>query len=142
MMKAYLSRRYRLSASHRLHTEQFSTEQNRAMYGKCNHPHGHGHNYTVEVMVSGPVDPVTGMVCNLSDLDGFMQERVVNRFDHANLNLDPSFATLVPTTENLCMEIYKVISAGLARVKLEKVRVEETSNNFFEYAGHRQNERQ
>ncbi len=135
MMKAYLSRRYRLSASHRLHTEQFSPEQNRAVYGKCNHPHGHGHNYTVEVMVSGPVDPVTGMVCNLSDLDGFMQQRIVNRFDHTNLNLDPSFATLVPTTENLCIEIYKVINAELARVKLEKVRVEETSNNFFEYAG-------
>ena len=134
-MKAYLSRRYRLSASHRLHTEQFSPEQNRAVYGKCNHPHGHGHNYTVEVMVSGPVDPVTGMVCNLSDLDGFMQQRIVNRFDHTNLNLDPSFATLVPTTENLCIEIYKVINAELARVKLEKVRVEETSNNFFEYAG-------
>ena len=135
MMKAYLSRRYRLSASHRLHTEQFSPEQNQAVYGKCNYPHGHGHNYIVEVMVSGPVDPATGMVCNASDLDGFMQQRIVNRFDHTNLNLDPSFATLVPTTENLCIEIFKVINEELARVKLEKVRVEETSNNFFEYAG-------
>ena len=135
MMKAYLSRRYRLSASHRLHTEQFSTEQNRAVYGKCNHPHGHGHNYIVEVMVSGPVDPVTGMVCNLSDLDVLMKRKIVDRFDHANLNLDAAFATLVPTTENLCLEIYRVVNTELARVKLEKVRVEETSKNFFEYVG-------
>ena len=135
MMKAYLSRRYRLSASHRLHTEQFSTEQNRAMYGKCNHPHGHGHNYIVEVMVSGPVDPVTGMVCNLSELDVLMKRKIVDRFDHANLNLDAAFATLVPTTENLCLEIYRVVNTELARVKLEKVRVEETSKNFFEYVG-------
>lgn len=135
MMKAYLSRRYRLSASHRLHTEQFSTEQNRAVYGKCNHPHGHGHNYIVEVMVSGPVDPVTGMVCNLSELDVLMKRKIVDRFDHANLNLDAAFATLVPTTENLCLEIYRVVNTELARVKLEKVRVEETSKNFFEYVG-------
>ena len=134
-MKAYLSRRYRLSASHRLHTEQFSTEQNRAVYGKCNHPHGHGHNYIVEVMVSGPVDPVTGMVCNLSELDVLMKRKIVDRFDHANLNLDAAFATLVPTTENLCLEIYRVVNTELARVKLEKVRVEETSKDFFEYVG-------
>lgn len=135
MMKAYLSRRYHLSASHRLHTEQYSSEQNQAVYGKCNNPHGHGHNYIVEVMVSGQVDPVTGMVCNLSDLDGLMQREIVDRFDHTNLNLDADFATLVPTTENLCLEIYKVINAALAHGKLEKVRVEETSNNSFEYAG-------
>lgn len=138
-MKAYLGRRYRFSASHRLHSEHYSEEKNRAVYGKCNHPHGHGHNYIVEVMVSGLVDPATGMVCNLSDLDGLVQREIVNRFDRANLNLDPGFATLVPTTENLCLEIYKVISARLAHGKLEKVRVEETSNNFFEYGGRERN---
>ena len=134
-MKAYLSRRYRISASHRLHTGQYTAEQNRAVYGKCNHPHGHGHNYIVEVMMSGPVDPVTGMVCNLADLDGWMQREVVSRFDRTNLNLQPCFRTLVPTTENLCVEIYDVIQAGFSHARLEKVRVEETSNNFFEYAG-------
>jgi len=134
-MKAYLSRRYRISASHRLHTERYSPEKNQAVYGKCNHPHGHGHNYIVEVMVSGEVDPVTGMVCNLSDLDGFMQREIVDRFDHKNLNLDASFQTLVPTTENLCLEVYGVIQAGFPDAKLEKVRVEETSKNSFEYAG-------
>jgi len=134
-MKAYLSRRYHLSASHRLHSEQYSPEQNRAVYGKCNNPYGHGHNYIVEVMVSGQVDPVTGMVCNLADLDGMVQKNIVNRFDHANLNMDAAFQSLVPTTENLCLEIYNVINGSLAYAKLEKVRVEETRNNFFEYAG-------
>ncbi len=140
-MKAYLSRRYRLSASHRLHTDGYSPEKNRAVYGKCNHPHGHGHNYIVEVMMSGAVDPVTGMVCNLGDLDGFMHREIVDRFDRKNLNLDAGFQTLVPTTENLCVEIYTVIHAGFTRAKLEKVRVEETSNNFFEYAGQPTTER-
>lgn len=134
-MKAYLSRRYRFSASHRLHTDRYSPEQNRAVYGKCNNPHGHGHNYTVEVMVSGEVDAATGMVCNLGDMDGFVRHEIVDRFDEKNLNQDGSFATLVPTTENLCVEIYRVIRTGFRHAKLEKVRVEETSNNFFEYAG-------
>lgn len=134
-MKAYLSRRYRLSASHRLHTDRYSTEKNQAVYGKCNHPHGHGHNYIVEVMVSGEVDPITGMVCNLSDLDGFMQREVVDRFDQQNLNFDASFQTLVPTTENLCLEVYRVVRNGFPGAKLEKVRVEETSKNSFEYTG-------
>jgi len=134
-MKAYISRRYRLSASHRLHTESYSLERNREVYGKCNHPHGHGHNYVVEVMVSGQVDPATGMVCDLAQLDGLVRREVVDRFDQRNLNLDRAFAEIVPTTENLCQEIYRVICAGLAHGKLEKVRVEETSKNFFEYAG-------
>lgn len=134
-MKAYLSRRYRFSASHRLHSDSYSPEQNRAVYGKCNHPHGHGHNYIVELTVSGAVDPVTGMVCNLGDLDDFMRREVVDRFDQANLNLDRSFRELVPTTENLCLEIYNLVQSGFARAKLERVRVEETSNNFFEYTG-------
>lgn len=124
-----------MSASHRLHTELFSAEQNEAVYGKCNNPYGHGHNYTVEVMLSGQVDPVTGMVCNLSDLDGFVRREIIERFDEQNLNLDRGFAILVPTTENLCVEIYGIIRAGFRDAKLEKIRVEETSNNYFEYAG-------
>lgn len=134
-MKAYLSRRYRMSASHRLHTELFSPEKNETVYGKCNNPYGHGHNYTVEVTLSGEVDPVTGMVCNLGDLDGFVRREIVDRFDQQNLNKDRSFASLVPTTENLCVEIYGIIRAGFRDAKLEKIRIEETSNNYFEYAG-------
>lgn len=131
-MKAYLSRRYRISASHRLHTNAYTEAQNRAVYGKCNHPHGHGHNYVIEVMVSGQVDSVTGMICNLADLDGFMRREIIERFDHANLNLDAAFQLQVPTTENLCREIDRVVRAGFTHAKLERVRIEETSNNFFE----------
>ena len=134
-MKAYLSRRYRLSASHRLHSDSYSPQRNQAVYGKCNNPYGHGHNYLVEVTVSGVVDPVTGMVCNLGDLDSFMRRAVVDRFDRANLNLDPDFQGRVPTTENFCVELYAIIRDGFHHAKLEKVRIEETSNNFFEYAG-------
>jgi 6-pyruvoyltetrahydropterin/6-carboxytetrahydropterin synthase len=135
MMKAYLSRRYRISASHRLHTDSYSPEKNQAVYGKCNHPHGHGHNYIVEVMLSGAVDPTSGMVCNLGDLDGFMQREIVDRFDQTNLNRDAGFQNLVPTTENLCVKIYNIVQSGFPYAKLERIRVEETSKNFFEYAG-------
>ena len=134
-MKAYMSRRYRLSASHRLHSDRYSAERNRDVYGKCNNPHGHGHNYLVEVMLSGAVDPTTGMVCNLGDLDGFMQREIIGRFDRTNLNADPAWQSLVPTTENFCVEIYNVVKSGFPHATLEKVRVEETANNFFEYAG-------
>jgi 6-pyruvoyltetrahydropterin/6-carboxytetrahydropterin synthase len=83
--------RYLLSASHRLHSDALSAEENRAAYGKCNNPHGHGHNYVVEVLVGGEVDPETGMVVNLAALDEVVRKNVIERFDHANLNLDPCF---------------------------------------------------
>jgi 6-pyruvoyltetrahydropterin/6-carboxytetrahydropterin synthase len=133
--KAYFGRRYLLSASHRLHTEALSAEQNRVVYGKCNNPHGHGHNYAVEVLVGGSVSPETGMVVNLVDLDEAVRARVIDRFDHANLNLDPLFASRVPTTENLCRAVFELLNGSLAPAKLESVRVEETENNFFEYCG-------
>jgi 6-pyruvoyltetrahydropterin/6-carboxytetrahydropterin synthase len=136
-MRAYLSRRYGLSASHRLYSEAYSDEENRAIYGKCANPHGHGHNYVVEVTVGGEVNAITGMVCNLADLDGCVQKLVIDRFDHTNLNFDKSFATQVPTTENLCMAIHGLLAEHFVHADLERVRVEETRNNFFEYAGER-----
>src|ERR1700743_275872 len=132
-MRAYFSRRYRFSASHRLHNEAFSAEQNREIYGKCNNPHGHGHNYVIEVMVGGQVDVQTGMVCDLVDLDAVVRREVVDRFDHANLDLDPLFQDQVPTTENLCMQVYGLIAAAFDRAELVRVRVEETNKNSFEY---------
>lgn len=134
-MNAYFGRRYALSASHRLHAPQLSAEQNRAAYGKCNNPYGHGHNYVIEVLVGGPVDPETGMVINLVELDEVVQTKVLDRFDHANLNLDPMFANRVPTTENLCKAVYQLLKEPLAPAELAHVRLEETENNFFEYAG-------
>ena len=134
-MKAYLTRRYLFSASHRLHADALSNEQNRAVYGKCNNPHGHGHNYALEVTVSGQVSGETGMVCNLVDLDEAVLHTVLDRFDHQNLNTLPDFATLVPTTENLTEIVYDILKQRFHSAHLERVRIEETSKNSFEYAG-------
>lgn len=134
-MKAHLSRRYRFSASHRLHSAAMSADQNRATYGKCNNPHGHGHNYTLEVTVSGHVDASTGMVCNLVDLDSFVEREVLSRFDLQNLDHVQEFAALVPTTENLCIQIFEIMQRGFARAHLERVKLEETMMNSFEYFG-------
>ena len=133
-MKAYLTRRYMFSASHRLHSDQMSDAENQATYGKCNNPFGHGHNYMVEVTVSGQVDPQTGMVCNLVDLDGCVHGQILERYDHQNLNLLPEFAAEVPTTENLCMEIFNRLR-HFSGARLVRVRLEETGRNSFEYAG-------
>lgn len=134
-MRSYFGRRYMLSASHRLHSDSLTAAQNQAAYGKCNNPHGHGHNYVVEVLVSGPVTPETGMVLNLVELDSAVRERILDRFDHTNLNHDPLFVNHVPTTENLCKAIFKLLDGSVNPAKLSQVRVEETENNFFEYSG-------
>jgi 6-pyruvoyltetrahydropterin/6-carboxytetrahydropterin synthase len=134
MAKAYLTRRYRFSASHRLHSEQMSEAENRTTYGKCNNPHGHGHNYVLEITVSGPVDK-NGMVCNLVDLDQCVNREVVTRFDLENLNMCKEFVAMVPTTENLCSTIYDILKRGFTQAHLEKVRLEETMMNSFEYRG-------
>jgi len=137
-MKAQLTRRYWFSASHRLHCDAMSAEENRAVYGKCNNPHGHGHNYAVEVTVAGPVEPKTGMVCNLADLDSFVNEKILERFGHENLNNLEEFQGTVPTTENLCVELFAILEKGFQHARIEKVRVEETMFNSFEYAGGRE----
>src|SRR5437016_3371139 len=133
MQTAYFGRRYTLSASHRLHTEALSDDENRAKFGKCNNPHGHGHNYVVEVLVVGPVSSDTGMVVNMATLDEVVQTSIIQRFDQTNLNFDPLFVDQVPTTENLCREVYTVLKSVLPAGKLEHVRVEETENNYFQF---------
>lgn len=134
-MRAYFGRRYHLSSSHRLNSDSMSAEENVATYGKCNHPHGHGHNYVLEVLAGGEVDRETGMVLNLVDLDKAVRKQVLERFDHTNLNLDPLFEHSVPTTENLSQAIFQLLDGSLAPAELIQVRVEETENNFFEYLG-------
>jgi 6-pyruvoyltetrahydropterin/6-carboxytetrahydropterin synthase len=131
---AYLSRRYHFSASHRLHTEAYDAERNRAVYGKCNNPHGHGHNYVVQVTLRGPVDPATGMVCNLGDLDGFARTNLLDRFDHTNLNTLNCFADTVSTTENLAIEVHRIFKS-FPHARLDRVHIEETGNNSFDYSG-------
>ncbi len=134
-MKAHLTRRYWFSASHRLHSDAMSDEENRRTYGKCNNPYGHGHNYALEVTVSGAVDPATGMVCNIVDLDGFVANQILERFGESNLNVLDHFKGRVPTTENVCEVIYEIVARGFRHAKLEKIRIEETMLNSFEYAG-------
>ena len=134
-MKAYLTRRYMFSASHRLHTSALSEVENRATYGKCNNPHGHGHNYALEVTVSGQVSEETGMVCNMVDLDDAVHQHVVLQFDHQNLNTLAAFSQLVPTTENLAEAIYNILKQRFHEAHLDKIRIEETLMNSFEYAG-------
>ncbi len=124
-----------LSASHQLHADTLSAEENRAVYGKCNNPHGHGHNYVVEVLTGGQVDEETGMVADLAALDEAVREKVLRRFDHTNLNLDPLFRNRVPTTENLCKAAFELLEGSVAPAELVQVCVEETENNFFEYSG-------
>ncbi len=105
------------------------------MYGKCNNPHGHGHNYVVEVLVGGQVPPETGMVIDLEALDTAVQHAVLDRFDHSNLNLDQTFQNEVPTTENFCRVIFDSLEKELPTGELNYVRVEETENNFFQFYG-------
>jgi len=133
-MKAYLSRRYHFSASHRLHADSLTDEANQITFGKCNNPYGHGHNYTLQVTFSGPVDPETGMVANLADLDEFTKDQVLARFDHTNLNTLETFADYVPTTENFAVALHKIF-VGFLGGRLESVHIEETANNSFDYAG-------
>src|SRR6267378_4142979 len=134
-LKIELGRRYRFSASHRLRSSHLTEEENCRVFGKCNNPYGHGHNYVVEVSMSGDVDPATGMIANLADLDAFVERQVLEEFDHKSLNEDvPAFREKVPTTENLCIEIFQRLKS-FPKAKLERIRVQETGNNSFEYAG-------
>jgi 6-pyruvoyltetrahydropterin/6-carboxytetrahydropterin synthase len=134
-LKFSLTRRYRFAASHRLHRPNFSESENQRVYGKCSNPYGHGHNYSLEVTVTGAVDPETGMVANLGELDPFVEREVVEAFDHKYLNEEvPGFSEEVPTAENICREIYGRLKTFPA-AHLERVRLEETSKNSFEFDG-------
>jgi 6-pyruvoyltetrahydropterin/6-carboxytetrahydropterin synthase len=133
--KIELGRRYRFAASHRLYSPQFSEEENCRVYGKCSNPFGHGHNYVLEVNLSGEVDPATGMIANLADLDNFVEQQIIEPFDHRYLNEEvAAFRETVPTTENLCVEIFRRLRS-FPKAKLERVRIQETANNSFEYSG-------
>ncbi|MCS6287993.1 MAG: 6-carboxytetrahydropterin synthase [Nitrospira sp.] len=130
-----MTRRYRFCAAHRLHTDQLSTEENWATFGKCNNPNGHGHNYVVFVSVRGDIDPVTHQVLDVSRLDAMVERIVVQRFDHQDLNLDPEFATQTTTGENLVLLIWDLLVDKLPAGRLVKVGVIETRDNYFEYSG-------
>ena len=134
-LKTSLTRRYQFAASHRLHRPKFSEAENARIYGKCSNPYGHGHNYVLEVTVTGAVDAATGMIANLGQLDPFVAREVVEAFDHKYLNEEVAeFAENVPTAENICREIYRRLKPFPA-ARLERVRLEETNKNSFEFDG-------
>ena len=135
MSQATITRRYRFCASHRLHTDQLSAEENWATFGKCNNPNGHGHNYVVFVSVKGDIDPVTHQVLDVSRLDAVVERIVVQRFDHQDLNLDPELATQTTTGEDLELLIWDLLGNTLPAGRLVKVGVIETRDNYFEYSG-------
>jgi 6-pyruvoyltetrahydropterin/6-carboxytetrahydropterin synthase len=134
-----VTRRYQLSASHRLHATSLGEAENRELYGKCNNPFGHGHNYVVEISVRGPVDEATGRAVNPDALDRLVRERVLAALDHRNLNADvEAFRETVPTSENLAIEVVRRLKAGWSDAfpgawpRLESIRIAETGRNIFE----------
>ncbi len=132
-----VTRTYDFSSSHRLHSPALSDDENARVYGKCNRPNGHGHNYGLEVTVRGPVDPLTGIVIDISLLDRIVTDEVINRYDHRHLNLDvPDFEGLSPTSENVVRAIFARIRSRIpAPAELELVRLHETARNVFECRG-------
>jgi 6-pyruvoyltetrahydropterin/6-carboxytetrahydropterin synthase len=134
-----LTRRYGFCASHRLHSDRLSEPENQELYGKCNNPHGHGHNYALEITVAGTVDPHTGLLLRTADLDALVEQCILQPLDHRHLNQDvPEFVTLVPTSENLARVIENRLNRtwssrfSPAGPLLEKVSLQETARNRFE----------
>ncbi|WP_447979239.1 6-carboxytetrahydropterin synthase [Candidatus Nitrospira bockiana] len=130
-----MTRQYRFAAAHRLHSDRLSAEDNRRVFGKCNNPNGHGHNYVLSVTVRGAIDPSTARVTDPGTLDRIVTETVLDRFDHRDLNLDPGFAGRVTTGENLVRFIWDLLVTKIPGGELEKIGLVETRDNYFEYAG-------
>ena len=134
-----VTRRYRFAASHRLHTDELSEERNRELYGKCNHPYGHGHNYEVEISVRGPLDARSGRAVDLAALDRLVEREVLQAFDHRNLNIEiEELRGVVPTSENLAVELHRRLQRRWPEAfpgawpRLQKIRIAETARNIFE----------
>ncbi|PWH85309.1 6-pyruvoyl trahydropterin synthase family protein [Brumimicrobium oceani] len=132
-MMIKIGRRTTFNAAHRLHNPAWSEEKNQTVFGKCNSPNYHGHNYTLETWVRGDIDPDTGFVINLTDLKKIIKEEIEDEFDHRNLNLDvPDFKNLNPTAENIAKVIYQKLKPRLQHYELT-VKLYETENNIVEY---------
>lgn len=131
-----VTRRLRFNAAHRVHNPALSDAENSAMFGKCNNPNWHGHNYTLDVSVTGPVDPVSGYVMDLGHLRDLVEREIVEQVDHRNLNLDvPFLQGINPTSENLVVAIWNVLSPRVAPARLTRLRLWETEHNFVDYHG-------
>jgi 6-pyruvoyltetrahydropterin/6-carboxytetrahydropterin synthase len=132
----YLTRKCEFSASHYYHNPEFSPEENRRIFGKCNNPNGHGHNYSVEVTVKGEVNPKSGFVIDLKDLKEVLNREVLEVMDHRFLNKEvPEFARVIPTTENIAISIWRRLCPKLQIAQLHRVRVYETPDLFVDFYG-------
>jgi 6-pyruvoyltetrahydropterin/6-carboxytetrahydropterin synthase len=132
----YITRRETFAAAHRLFRSELSDEDNEKIFGKCSNPNWHGHNYTLEVTVVGEVDPYTGFVLDLKMLKNIIRDNVINHVDHKNLNTDTEFMKeLIPTSENICIAIWKQLEDKIPNGKLYSVKLYETENNYFEFRG-------
>ncbi|MGQ9644235.1 MAG: 6-carboxytetrahydropterin synthase [Ignavibacterium sp.] len=132
----YITRRETFAAAHRLFKPELSDEENLKIFGKCSHPNWHGHNYTLEVVVAGEVDPETGFVLDLKELKKIIHQHVIDKVDHKNLNLDTEFMKgIIPTSENICIAIWNQLKDKIPSGKLYSVKLYETENNYFEYKG-------
>jgi 6-pyruvoyltetrahydropterin/6-carboxytetrahydropterin synthase len=132
----YVTRRAEFSASHYYHNPDLSPEENQRVFGKCNNPLGHGHNYTVEVTVGGTIDPTTGMVLDLKELKMLLEREVIELMDHKFLNREvAAFASRNPTTENIAITIWRLLAPKLTQGKLHRIRVYETPDLFVDYFG-------
>jgi 6-pyruvoyltetrahydropterin/6-carboxytetrahydropterin synthase len=133
----YLTRKVEFAASHVYHNPAFSAEENRRVFGKCNNPNGHGHNYTLELTVKGEVDVATGFVLDLRDLKEILNREVMEVYDHRHLNREvPEFATEIPTTENIAISIWNRVGPRLDHgTEMHRVRVYETPDLFVDYYG-------
>lgn len=134
----YLTRRERFNAAHRLHREDWSDEKNLEVYGACSNPNWHGHNYNLFVTVKGEIDPKMGYVTDLKKLSLLIREKVIDRLDHKNINLEVGFMQgKIASTENIIMAIWNELEESVKElgVELHKIRLEETENNFVEYYG-------
>jgi 6-pyruvoyltetrahydropterin/6-carboxytetrahydropterin synthase len=132
----YVTRRAEFSASHYYHNPDLSSEENRRIFGKLNNPHGHGHNYTLEVTVEGELDPRTGMVMDLKDLKQVIESEVMEAMDHRFLNEEvPAFRSVIPTTENIAIEIWRRLAGKIDAGRLYRVRLYETPDLYVDYYG-------
>jgi 6-pyruvoyltetrahydropterin/6-carboxytetrahydropterin synthase len=130
-------RKEHFNAAHRLHNPEWSDEQNHEIFGKCNNPNFHGHNYILIVKVVGKIDPITGYVIDMKTLSSIIKNEILNRFDHKNLNLDcTEFSSLNPSAENIAVVIYNILSSKINPDLKLQVKLYETENNFVEYPAH------
>jgi len=136
MARVTVTRRLRFNAAHRVFNPSFSDEKNQATFGKCNNPNWHGHNYTLDVSVEGPIDEQTGYVMDLSKLKTLVTSKIVNVVDHKNFNLDvPFMRERIPTSENIIVAFWEILQPAIAPARLVRLVLWETENNYVEYSG-------